>query len=291
MTRWPIATWPPTGKRGRTTLSAHTTPSPFLVLTAETPPSPTRCVQHLTSLRMVGHGCTILPLPSARVCRRTPTPRYSRPNSRATGRARTRFWQSVPDPPPRPRTVRRSGATSSIWISLPTCPVRTPSACGHRVLQTLRQPPRQRGHAQISTGGADAVRAQQFFQQVRAVPPHSRRRFDPPPTAGGGVDHRSSVGTGARWRHRGATQDALGGTLRTFRGTGNGPPPLPLQHLAVLGRNSGSALPNQSPLPPNAGRGGIARALPQQRGTFPSAGLHMCSPRRLAPSLPRHSAS
>ena len=34
---------------------------------AETPPWPTRCVQHLTSLRVVGNGCTTLPLPSARV--------------------------------------------------------------------------------------------------------------------------------------------------------------------------------------------------------------------------------
>ena len=34
-------------------------------------------------------------------------------------------WQSVPAPPPRPRTVRRSVATSSIWISLAICPNRT----------------------------------------------------------------------------------------------------------------------------------------------------------------------
>ena len=50
--------------------------------------------------------------------------------------------------------------------------------------------------------------------------------LDLPPTAGGGADHWSSVGTGARWRHRGAIQDALDGTLRTFLGEGNGPPPL-----------------------------------------------------------------
>ena len=110
------------------------------------------------------------------------------------------------------------------------------SACGLPTLQTLRQPPRQRGHAQIPTGGADAVRAQQFFLEVPAVPRRSRRRFDPPPTSGGGTDHRSSVGTGPRWRHRGAIQDALGGTLRTFLGAGNGPPTLPPPHLALLGR-------------------------------------------------------
>ena len=65
--RQPIANWPPTGKSARTTLSAHTTPSPFLALIAEIPPSPTRCVQHLSSLWVVGHGCTILPPQSARV--------------------------------------------------------------------------------------------------------------------------------------------------------------------------------------------------------------------------------
>ena len=59
-------------------------------------------------------------------------------------------------------------------------------------------------------------------------------------------------------------------------------------HLALLGRNPGPAPPNQPPVPPNADRGGTPRALPQQRGTFPSAGLRLCSPRRLAPSLPRH---
>ena len=120
----------------------------------------------------------------------------------------------------------------------------------------------------------------------KSVPRHSRRRFDPPPAAGGGADHWSSVGTGAKRRHRGAIQDELGGTSRTFLGAGNGPPPLPLPYLALLGRNPGPAPPTQPPLPPSADRGGTARALPQQRGTFPSAGLRLCSPRRLAPSLP-----
>ena len=165
------------------------------------------------------------------------------------------------------------------------------SACGHRALQTLCQSPRQRGHAQIPTGGADAVRAQQFFQEIPAVTRHSRRRFDPPPTAGGVADHRPSVGPGTRWRHRGAIQDALGGTLRTFVGAGNGTPPLSPPYLALLGRTPGPAPPNQPPLPPNADRGGAARTLPQQRGTFPRAGLRSCSPRRLALSLPRHGAS
>ena len=165
------------------------------------------------------------------------------------------------------------------------------SACGHRALQTLRQPPRQRGHAQIPTGGADAVRAQQFFQGAPAVPRHSRRRFDPPPTAGGEADHWSSVGTGARWRHRVAIQNPFGGILRIFLGAGNEPPPLPLPHLALLGRNPGPAPPNQPPLPPNADQVGTARPLPQQRGTFSSVELRLCSPRRLAPSLPRHSTS
>ena len=118
-----------------------------------------------------------------------------------------------------------------------------------------------------------------------------RRRFESPPTAGGGADHRSTVGTGARWRHRGAIQDALGGTLRTFLGAGNGPTRPPLPYLALLGRNPGPAPPNQPPLPPNADRGGTARALPQERRTYPSAGLRLCSLHRLTPSLPRHSIS
>ena len=66
------------------------------------------------------------------------------------------------------------------------------SACGHRALQTMRRPPRQRGHAQIPTGGADVVRAQQFLQEFPAVLRHSRRCFDSPPTAGG-VHSRSPV--------------------------------------------------------------------------------------------------
>ena len=86
-------------------------------------------------------------------------------------------------------------------------------------------------------------------------------------------------------------QDALGGNLWTFLGAGNGPPPLPPPHLAFLGRHAGPAPPNQSPLPPNADRCGTARALPQQRGAFPSAGLHLCHPRQLPPPLPRHGAS
>ena len=70
------------GKSARMTLSAHTTPSPLLVVTAETPPTPTRCVQHILSFLVVGHGCTTLPPSSARVWTQTPTPRYLRRNSR-----------------------------------------------------------------------------------------------------------------------------------------------------------------------------------------------------------------
>ena len=46
-------------------------------------------------------------------------------NSRLIGHACTRSWTSVPVPPPRPQTARRSAEISSIWISFPTCPVRT----------------------------------------------------------------------------------------------------------------------------------------------------------------------
>ena len=72
------------------------------------------------------------------------------------------------------------------------------SACGHRTLQTLHQHPRQRGHAQIPTGGVDAVHAQRFFQQVPAPPRHSRRCFDPPPMLEVEqiTDHRSVRGRG-----------------------------------------------------------------------------------------------
>ena len=66
------------------------------------------------------------------------------------------------------------------------------------------------------------------------------------------------TGTGARWRHRSAIQDALSGTLRTFLGVGNGPSSLPLPHIALLGRTPGPAPPNQPPLPLNADRGGTA---------------------------------
>ena len=41
----------------------------------------------------------------------------------------------------------------------------------------------------------------------------------------------------------------------------------------------------------NADWGGTARALPQQRKTFPSAGLRLCFPHRLTLSLPRHGTS
>ena len=52
-----------------------------------------------------------------------------------------------------------------------------------------------------------------FSQEIPPIPRHSRRRFHPPPTARGGADHRPSIGSGTRWRHRGTVQDALGGTL------------------------------------------------------------------------------
>ena len=74
-------------------------------------------------------------------------------------------------------------------------------------------------------------------------------------------------------------------------GAGNGPPPLPLPYLALLGWNPGPAPPNQTPLPWNADRRGTAEALLQQWGAFPSAELRLCFPRRLAPSIPRHSTS
>ena len=66
-TTWPIATWLQTDSSARTILFANTMPSPFLALTAETPPSPTHCVRHLNLPWVDGHGCTTLPPPSARL--------------------------------------------------------------------------------------------------------------------------------------------------------------------------------------------------------------------------------
>ena len=60
-------------------------------------------------------------------------------------------------------------------------------------------------------------------------------------------DHRPPISPGAMWSHRGAFQDELGGTLRTFLGARNGPPTLSHPHCAFLGRTSGPAPPHQSP--------------------------------------------
>ena len=121
--------------------------------------------------------------------------------------------------------------------------------CGHRALQTLSQPPRRRGHAQIPTGEADTVCAQQKFS--KKSPPYLITQNDVltplQQLEEEQIDHSSTVDTRVRWRHRGAIQDALGGTLRTFLGAGNESPPLPLPHLAVLGRNPGQEPPNQPP--------------------------------------------
>ena len=128
---------------------------------------------------------------------------------------------------------------------------------------------------------ADAVRAQHIFQEVLAVPRHSRRRFDPPPTAGGGADHRLSVGTGARWHHRGSTQDALGETPRTFL---EREIDLQLSRSPILRYWAGTTdqYRQTNRLHRRMRMRAAQRALPQTRGTFPSAGLRVCSPRLLA---------
>ena len=99
---------------------------------------------------------------------------------------------------------------------------------------------------------------QNVFQELPSVPRHSRRRFGSPSRTRGGGDHRPLVGPGTRWSHRGATQDALGGTFRTILGAGNGSPTLLHLQFALLGRHSGSAPPNQLPLPPDSHRRGAA---------------------------------
>ena len=91
----------------------------------------------------------------------------------------------------------------------------------------------------IPTGGADAVCAQHFFKEIPSVPRHSRRCFGSPPTTGGGEDHRPPVGPGTRWSHRGAIQDALGGTLGTILGAENGPTTLSHPHFVLSGWHSG----------------------------------------------------
>ena len=68
-------------------------------------------------------------------------------------------------------------------------------------------------------------------QEIPSIPRHSRRRFGSPPTTRSGSDYRPPVGPGARWSHRGATQDALGRTLWTVLSAGKGSPTLSPPHL------------------------------------------------------------
>ena len=68
---WPSITWPTatllrTDSSARTIMSQKAMPSPFPVLTAETPPLPTRCARSLNVSWVVGHGCTTQLPPSAR---------------------------------------------------------------------------------------------------------------------------------------------------------------------------------------------------------------------------------
>ena len=106
-------------------------------------------------------------------------------------------------------------------------------ACGDRTLQVLRQSPRQQRHAKISTGGTNPVCAQQYSQEIASVPRNSRQRLGSPSTTRRGENNRPPVGPGAKWSNRGAIQDALGGTLRTVLGAGNGYPTLSHPHFAV----------------------------------------------------------
>ena len=89
-------------------------------------------------------------------------------------------------------------------------------------LQALCQTPRPWRHAEVFASGVDAIRAQQFLQEVPPVPRHSRRRFDSSSTTRSGVDHRTPIGSRSRWDHRGYVQDALDGCFWTALGAGNG---------------------------------------------------------------------
>ena len=66
-------------------------------------------------------------------------------------------------------------------------------------------------------------------------------------------NHRTPIGSRSRWGHGGDVRDALDGSFQTVLGTGNGPPILlPGDNIALLGRHSESAPPNQPYVPPDA---------------------------------------
>ena len=162
-TTWPIVPWPPIGKSARTTLFAHTAPTPFLVLTAELRPHRRAASGTFLCCGWLGLG--------VQLCLHHP-PGCEGEHGRqgAQGQTRVQLDGPVQDPGSRFLFRRRgpgwfAAREQPPLFGYPFRPARfgRSSACGHPFLQALRQPPRQRGHAQIPTGGADAVCAQQMF--------------------------------------------------------------------------------------------------------------------------------
>ena len=85
-----------------------------------------------------------------------------------------------------------------LYLDLPFRPARfgCSPACGERTLQALYQPPQQQWHAEIPTGGADAVCPQHFFQETPSLLRHSRRRFGSPSEVEKITGHQSVRGRG-----------------------------------------------------------------------------------------------
>ena len=137
-------------------------------------------------------------------------------------------------------------------------------------------------HVKVFASGFDAIRAQQFLQEIPPVPRYSRRRFDSSSTTRSGEDHGTPIGSRSRWGHRGYVRDALDGSFRTVLGAGNGPPSFLPRHIALLGGRSEPAPPNKPPVPPDANWCCTTGTLSGQRRANLGARLRLRSSRRMA---------
>ena len=160
------------------------------------------------------------------------------------GRVLTKFWPLGHALLWRPRTVRHS-VINLLYLDLSSDP---PGSDARRRVAIERCKPYANPHGSSDMPKYIPAGLTQYvlikFHEVPSVTCYSRRRFGSPPTTRSGEDYRPPVGPGTRWSHRGVIQDALGGTLRTVLGAGNGPPTLSHSHFAILGRHSGPAPPN-----------------------------------------------
>ena len=211
----------------------------------------------------------------------------SRTNSRLTGRAGTRSWPSVSAPPPRSRTVRRSGATSSIWISIPIYPVRTlvgawPLSAANPVLTP-------------TTAGTCLNTYRRGWRSACStiVPrnPHrttSLKTTFRPPSNGGRWSRSLFVSRyGGEVASSRCYTRRIGWDSPNLPESGKWTSTSPAPTSCVIGPEARTSTSKSTASTAKCGSGGTSRDLPQQRGTFPSAGLRLCSPHRLAPSLPR----